>query len=205
MVAVGVLVASSGALSACGGITQEGGAGTTGGASSGGASSGGAAATGGDCVAQPVTFSVRPAAGSVDEWCVGLPNCSSLVTLRDPLGEALELHRWCGVACESCEDQLCPPLICIGPHRLEPGFDEFAWDGTHVVDDTCGAAASQCNRSTCASPGRYTAVVCVVPNLATDPADESCANLVSATPTCVEQPFDVGDATAVTITLPAQE
>jgi hypothetical protein len=67
-----------------------------------------------------------------------------------------------------------------------------------------GAVASQCNRSACASPGRYTAVVCAVPNRATDPAEESCANLVTAAPTCVEQQFDVGDATEVTITLPAQ-
>ena len=217
MVGVGLLVTVGGALPACGGITQHDGAsatddassGATGSASTGstgGVSTGGtAAAAGGDCVARPVTFSVHPAPGSADEWCVGLPDCSSLVTLRDPLGKDLMLRSWCGVACESCEAELCPPLICIPPRRLEPGFDEFAWDGTRVVTDFCGAAATQCNRSTCASPGRYTAVVCAVPNPAPDPAAESCANLVSASPTCVEQQFDVGDTTEVTITLPAQQ
>ncbi len=204
--AIGVLVTASGALPACGGSTQKDRTGATGGTSSGGASNGGArAAAGGDCAPQPITFSVRPAAGSDDEWCVGLPECSRVVKLRDPLGEQLLLRSWCGLECESCEPQLCPPLICIGPHRLEPGSIELAWDGTHVVSHTCGAEASPCDSATCASPGRYTAVVCAVPNRATNPTDESCANLASVTPTCVEQAFDVGDTTAVTITLPPQE
>jgi hypothetical protein len=179
---------------------------TNGGGSSGGtagAGSGGVSATGG-CSGAPVTFQVMPAPNTVTHWCLGHPTggCSGWFDIRNSVG-SLELGSYCGVSCDTCTFEQCPPLTCLGPTELTDQGVTQSWNGTYVTSSTCGASATKCDLTTCAV-GQYTINVCGFPN--PDPGSpDGCYQASSTTnSSCVSVPFEYPATAPIVVTMPAQ-
>lgn len=204
-------------FTACGGQADGGGAsgslnagGTTGPStfgSSGGTSSvntGGNSSSGG-CSNTPVTFQLMPIPNSVTHWCVGL-NCylggiTSVGTVSNASG-ALQLRSLCTLSCGTCTFEICPsPPGCMYFELTDQGEIQ-TWNGTYYTSNTCGASATACDLSNCASPGQYTYTVCAFPN--PNPGSVGgCAQASSPiNPTCVPVVFDYPASGPVIVTMP---
>jgi hypothetical protein len=163
---------------------------------------GGASTTGG-CANTPVTFQVMPSGNSATVWCIGTPaSCWDRGTISDASG-ALQLETNCTVNCNTCAMDMCHPTLCWGPVELtEQGLTD-AWDGTYVTASTCGAQATSCTRTNCASPGKYTYTVYAFTS--PDPTNPNgCTQTSSSHPNVsISVDFEYPASAPVVVTIPA--
>ena len=194
--------ADSGNAGAGGSIVANGGDASSGAA---GGSSGDASATGG-CSSAPVTFQVMPAPSAVTHWCLGQPDSCSGITfdIRDNSGVLNVGSVWCGLSCDTCTFEPCPPLACLMATALSDQGTIEVWRGTYVTSSTCGASAKSCDLTNCAAPGQYIVDVCGFPN--PDPSSPiGCTQASSTTSqTCVAATFEYPATAPIVVTMPVE-
>jgi hypothetical protein len=177
----------------------------------GGGSSGGIVGTGsggvftaGACSSAPVTFQVMPALNAATHWCLGQPeSCSGWGEIRNSSG-TLELRSFCGVSCETCTIEQCPPLACMGPTELTDQGVTWTWEGSYVTSSTCGASATTCDLTNCATPGQYTFNVCGFPNPDPSSADGCYEASGTTNQTCVPVLFEYPAIAPIVVTMPLE-
>ena len=197
----GIVVGGAAGVVGAGGSTGSGGDTRTGGTK--GAGGAGISTTGG-CSSAPVTFQVMPALNAATHWCLGQPeSCSGWGEIRNSSG-TLELRSFCGVSCETCTIEQCPPLACMGPTELTDQGVTWTWEGSYVTSSTCGASATTCDLTNCATPGQYTFNVCGFPN--PDPSSANGCYEASGTTnqTCVPVLFEYPAIAPIVVTMPLE-
>jgi hypothetical protein len=134
-----------------------------------------------------------PAPNAVTAWCLGQSgSCSGFTVSIADATRSLKLSSLCGVSCDTCAAESCPPVFCAGPVTLNDQGQQYVWDGTYITLSTCGASGTTCNLVNCAGPGQYTATVCGFPN--PDPSSvngcdqESSASIQFCVPATFEYP-----------------
>jgi hypothetical protein len=78
---------------------------------------------------------------------------------------------------------------------MKPDGETTTWDGTYFEPGQCGNGQIACHNKQCAPPGKYVATMCA--SRSTSDAGTVGFCMASATPTCVDVPFDYPSATTV--------
>jgi hypothetical protein len=187
-------------LVGCGGQASQQGSGGT---ATGGSSANGGAAGTTDCGA-PINF-VLTAPASVP-YCIGRPSScdNTWLTIGRDNGLPITTFLGCGTTpCDSCQGIGCT-LDCPISSPLPPAGVQSSWDGKIWLDGaTCGSGLA-CSRSVCAPAGHYIAHMCGYELVSGDGGVFGCESGASATPTCVDVPFDVPPGATVKGVLPGQ-
>lgn len=126
-----------------------------------------------------------------DDYCIDA--CMSLWLSVLPVGggSPLAISGACTTTCAQCQPIACAP--CAPAQHLKPEGEAYSWAGSVWERSTCGAQMNACVNQLCVPPGKYVARMCA--SRSTSDAGAYCMS--SATPTCVEVPFEYPSATTV--------